>query len=150
MKRLHWVLLTLCAVAVQPRADAQTLDRLIQIGNLANAVSGLKVPGLGGLPGLRGGAARSTSTSASDPIFGKARVEARGYLEEAPEYWPWKVTEGYIARDKTGCPFFYANGESRFVYSMDKFEEKVDGQWVALDMKKIATEVPMHCTGGGG
>lgn len=153
MKYLHYLLLALCGFFAQQQAEAQTLDRLRSLGELANglgnlanglgALSGGKVPGLGGV-------ARSTAKSASDPIFGKARIEARGYLEEAPEYWPWKVTEGYIARDKIGCPFFYANGESRFVYSMDRFEEKVNGEWVELDKKKIATEVPPHCTGGGG
>jgi len=143
MKYFQWILLALCGFLVQQEASAQGLERLRGLGNLASSLGGVKLPGLGG-------AARSTATSANDPIFGKTRIEARGYLEEAPEYWPWKVAEGYIARDKTGCPNFYAHGEHRFVYSMDRFEEKVDGKWVALDMKKIATEVPNHCTGGGG
>ncbi|MCD2517191.1 hypothetical protein LQ564_12825 [Massilia sp. G4R7] len=143
MKYLQWILLALCGFFAQQEAEAQSLEQLRSLGNLASGMGGVKVPGLGRV-------GRSTANSASDPIFGKARIEARGYLEEAPEYWPWKVTDGYIARDKTGCPFFYANGESRFVYSMDRFEEKVDGRWVELDKKKLAAEVPRHCTGGGG
>lgn len=143
MKYVQWILLALCGFFAQQEAQAQGWERLRSLGNLAAGAGGLKLPGLGGAP-------RSTANSDKDPIFGKARIEARGYMDETTDYWPWKMAEGYIARDKTGCPFFYVKGESRFVYSMDRFEEKVDGKWVALDMKKIATEVPPHCTGGGG
>lgn len=136
-------LVLIIAGAVQHSVHAQSLtDSLSSLGKAAGAVTGLRVPGLP----LSG---KSTSTSPKDPVFGQARVEARAHPQYPDDEWPDRMIEGYIARDQYGCPAFFANGHSMFVYSFDKFEQKVNGSWVGLEMMKLAKEVPQHCTGGG-
>ncbi|MCC2957798.1 hypothetical protein LK542_19440 [Massilia sp. IC2-477] len=129
--------------ASQQAAHAQSwADRLLNLGSAAKAAGNLRVPGLGQ-------SGKSTSNSPDDPVFGQAKVAARAHPQYPGAEWPDRMVEGHIARDRYGCPAFFANGKSMFVYSFDKFEEKVDGAWVTLDMQKLAKEVPQHCTGGG-
>ncbi|QBI02307.1 hypothetical protein [Pseudoduganella albidiflava] len=131
------------AGATQHAVQAQTLtEGLSSLGKAAGAIAGLRAPGFGH-------SGKSTSNSPDDPVFGQPRVEARAHPKYPDKEWPDKMIEGYIARDSYGCPAFFANGDSMFVYSFDKFEQKVNGAWVALDIMKLAKEVPQHCTGGG-
>jgi hypothetical protein len=144
MKHRALILAAASAFAVQQPVQAQSLaDRLMSLGSAVQSATGKRLPALGGSD-------RSTSTSPDDPVFGKARVEARAHPQYPSEEWPDKMVEGYIARDRYGCPAVFANGRHMFVWSFDKFEEKVDGAWVTLEVKKLAKEVPVHCTGGGG
>ena len=129
--------------ASQQAAQAQSWsERLLNLGSAAKAAGNLRVPGLGQ-------SGKSTSTSPDDPVFGQAKVAARAHPKYPGDEWPDRMIEGHIARDRYGCPAFFANGHSMFVYSFDKFEQKVDGAWTELDMLKLAKEVPQHCTGGG-
>jgi hypothetical protein len=139
MNRNGIVLAGLAALFMQQPVQAQKLDSLLSLGNMASAALAGKIPG-------SDRAARSTSNSPDDPVFGQARFKARAHPQYPNAEWPDKIIEGYIARDRYGCPAFFANGKSMFVYSFDKFEEQVDGAWVALDIKKLGREVPQHCT----
>lgn len=131
------------AGAIQYPVQAQSLtDSLSTLTKAAGAITGMRVPGLAQ-------SGKSTSTSENDPVFGQARVEARAHPKYPSSEWPDRMIEGYIARDSYGCPAFFANGDSMFVYSFDKFEQKAGGSWVGLEMMKLAKEVPQHCTGGG-
>ena len=139
MNRLGVISAATAAFFMQQPAQAQSLDSLLSLGSKASAVLGGKIPGLDR-------AGKSTSNSPDDPVFGKARVKARAHPKYPNEEWPDKMVEGYIARDRYGCPALYANDRHMFVYSFDKFEEEAGGQWVNLDIMKLAKEVPQHCT----
>lgn len=138
------ILTGMAAFAMQFPVQAQSLNDMLSLGSKAGAVLGVKLPGVGGVGNV--GGTKSTSNSPDDPVFGKARFKARAHPQYPNAEWPDRMIEGYIARDRYGCPGFFANGTHMFVYSFDKFEEEVDGKWAPLDIRKLGNEVPQHCT----
>lgn len=133
MKKIILATAALAAIALHPASQAQSVaERLERVRKL------LEPQG-------------SQARSASDPVLGQARLEARAHPTYPVDDWPSGMVEGYFARDKEGCVFFFPKkGSRQFAFGIDAVEVKVDGQWQALEMQKLNKEMPRHCTGGGG